>query len=170
MLIMPHMWAREDASPCCSLMWICESIYWWCSLPCTNTWKRSISECKISSDPSSPMPLMTFSKVKASALWIIYSGHYVSLLLIWDYDYDAYVSRVWDGRHTHHIIPIHMSYALPLDNVLKQWRRHVTSDYLQKPYIWVNIWASWDMKMRARDEKVWHCFQTMMRWQCLTLL
>ena len=59
------------------------------------------------------------------------------------------------------------SYAIcsPTWLCLKQWRRHVMSNYLQKPYIGVNIWANWYTKVRARDEKVWHCLQRMTRWQ-----
>lgn len=96
--VVPHMWG---------LMWVCEWIDWWHIQPCTNTWICDTNVYKRLFDPSSPLPLTTFCKVKACGLWNFCNGHVVCFLLK-DYDSHAFVSRAWDISHTHHIIYFHM--------------------------------------------------------------
>jgi hypothetical protein len=76
--------------------------------------------CRITIDPSSSLPLMTFCKVRASALWAICNWHKISPILLGDYDYCATKSRVWNGSHSHHIISIHLLCVLPFIFVLRQ--------------------------------------------------
>ena len=92
-------------------------------------------------EPSSPMPLMIFLQKSVQ----VHCGLYeVSPLLLGDYGYDVTKSRVWDGNYSHHIILIHMWCTLPSNYELWQWRCHITTNYLEKPYGRLSMWIRWN--------------------------
>ena len=105
-----------------------------------------------------------FSKVKASALWIICNGDEVSLLLLGAYGYDPTVSKVSNGHYTCHIVPIHMQCAIPFSCVLWHRCRHITTKDLSKLCVGVSTWVCWNIEMRTEDGKVGHRTQMTMWW------
>ena len=69
---------------------------WHSQLFCENMWKCNRNICRASNDPSSAQPLMPLSQCQGNC-----NGHEKCLLLLEDYGYDASVSKVRDGYHTH---------------------------------------------------------------------
>ena len=115
------------------------------------------------------MPLKTSLQSQGKCIADNLQWHEICLLLLEEYGYYGFVSMVWNGHYTHHIIPNHMWRALPFVFVLRQSRGQVLTNCLENRLLgWTlefartwNVIGGWEgstlYPKQWHGDMAWHC-------------